>query len=68
VKLLAYAALFKQRPKGQDLPDIVIDKGFVNLPNLAEEDFFCWVLAAPLQKDALELLRGLAQHLAVYDP
>jgi SAM-dependent methyltransferase len=67
VKLLAYSALFKQRPKGQELPDIVTGKAFVNLPNLAEEDFFCWVLAPSLQKDALELLRGLAQHLAVYD-
>jgi len=67
VKLLAYSALFKQRPKGQELPDIVTGKAFVNLPNLAEEDFFCWVLASSLQKDALELLRGLAQHLAVYD-
>ena len=67
VKLLAYSALFRQRPKGQELPDIVTGKAFVNLPNLAEEDFFCWVLAASLQKDALELLRGLAQHLAVYD-
>ena len=67
VKLLAYAALFRQRPKGQELPEIITGKAFVNLPNLAEEDFFCWVLAPSLRKDALELLRGLAQHLAVYD-
>jgi hypothetical protein len=59
VKLLAYSALFKQRPKGQELPEIVTGKAFVNLPNLAEEDFFCWVLTPSLQKDALELLRGL---------
>lgn len=67
VKLLAYTALFKQRPKGQELHEIITGRAFVNLPNLAEEDFFCWVLAPPLQKDALELLRGLTQHLAVYD-
>ncbi len=67
VKLLAYAALFRQRPKGPELPEILAGKAFVNLPNLAEEDFFCWVLAPSLRKDALELLRGLAQHLAVYD-
>jgi hypothetical protein len=67
VKLLAYAALFRQKPKGQQLPEIITGKAFVNLPNLAEEDFFCWVLASSLAKDALELLRGLAQHLAVYD-
>jgi methylase of polypeptide subunit release factors len=67
VKLLAYAALFRQRPKGQELPEIITGKAFVNLPNLAEEDFFCWVFTPSLRKDALELLRGLAQHLAVYD-
>jgi methylase of polypeptide subunit release factors len=67
VKLLAYAALFRQRPKGQELPEIITGKAFVNLSNLAEEDFFCWVLTPSLRKDTLELLRGLAQHLAVYD-
>ncbi len=67
VKLLAYSALFRQRPKGQELLEIITGKAFVNLPNLAEEDFFCWVLTPSLRKDALELLRGLAQHLAVYD-
>jgi hypothetical protein len=67
VKLLAYAALFRQRPKGPELPEIITGKAFANLPNLVEEDFFCWVLSPSLRKDALELLRGLAQHLAVYD-
>jgi hypothetical protein len=67
VKLLAYVALFRQKPKGQELPEIITGKAFVNLPNLAEEDFFCWVLTPSLEKAALELLRGLAQHLAVYD-
>jgi len=67
VKLLAYTALFKKRPKGQQLSEIITGKAFTNLPNLAEEDFFCWVLAPSLEKEALELLRGLAQHLAVYD-
>ncbi|MFQ5996187.1 MAG: N-6 DNA methylase [Dehalococcoidales bacterium] len=67
VKLLAYIALFKKRPKGQQLSEIITGRAFTNLPNLAEEDFFCWVLAPSLEKEALELLRGLAQHLAVYD-
>ena len=67
VKLLAYAALFKKRPKGQQLSEIITGKAFTNLPNLAEEDFFCWVLAPSLEKEALELLRGLERHLAVYD-
>lgn len=47
VKLLAYAALFKERPKGEELREIVTGRAFVNLPNLAEEDFFCWVLSPP---------------------
>jgi len=67
VKLLAYAALFKAKPKGEELREVITGKAFVNLPNFAEEDFFCWVLASPLEKEALELLRGLAQHLAIYD-
>jgi hypothetical protein len=67
VKLLAYAALFKKHPKGQQLSEIITGKAFTNLPNLAEEDFFCWVLAPSLEKEALELLRGLERHLDVYD-
>ena len=67
MKLLAYAALFKKRPKGQQLAEIITGKAFTNLPNLAEEDFFCWVLVPSLEKEALELLRGLERHLAVYD-
>ena len=67
VKLLAYAALFKKRPKGQQLSEIITGRAFTNLPTLAEEDFFCWVLAPSLEKEALELLHGLERHLAVYD-
>jgi hypothetical protein len=67
VKLLAYSALFRGKPKGDQLREIITGKAFINLLNLAEEDFFCWVLAPSLEKEALELLRGLAQHLAVYD-
>jgi len=67
VKLLAYAALYKEHPKGQQLPEIITGKAFTNLPNLAEEDFFCWVLTPSLKDEALELLRGLERHLAVYD-
>ena len=66
-KLIAYTALFKDKPKGQELREILTGKKFTNLPNLAEEDFFCWVLMPVLDKDAVQLLQGLAQHLAVYD-
>ncbi len=66
-KLIAYASLYKQKPKGQELRGILTGKAFVNLTNLAEEDFFCWILMTSLESDAAELLQGLAQHLAVYD-
>jgi methylase of polypeptide subunit release factors len=66
-KLIAYTSLYKQKPKGQELKGILIGKAFVNLTNLAEEDFFCWILMTSLESDATELLQGLAQHLAVYD-
>ena len=66
-KLIAYTSLYKQKPKGQELRGILTGKAFVNLTNLAEEDFFCWILMPSLESEALELLQGLAQHLAVYD-
>jgi methylase of polypeptide subunit release factors len=66
-KLIAYTSLYKQKPKGQELRGILTGKAFVNLTNLAEEDFFCWILMTSLESDAVELLQGLAQHLAVYD-
>jgi len=66
-KLIAYTSLYKQKPKGQEMRGILTGKAFVNLTNLAEEDFFCWILMPSLESEALELLQGLAQHLAVYD-
>ncbi|TRZ48678.1 MAG: hypothetical protein D4S01_09895 [Dehalococcoidia bacterium] len=66
-KLIAYTSLYKQKPKGQELRGIFTGKAFVNLTNLAEEDFFCWILMPSLESEALEFLQGLAQHLAVYD-
>jgi len=66
-KLIAYTALFHQKPKGQELRDVLTGKVFNNLPNLAEEDFFCWVLMPSLNTKTNELLQGLAQYLAVYD-
>jgi type I restriction-modification system DNA methylase subunit len=66
-KLIAYTSLYKQKPKGQELKAILTGKSFINLTNLAEEDFFCWILMPSLEGEAVELLQGLAQHLAVYD-
>ena len=39
-KLIAYTSLYKQKAKGQELRGILTGKAFVNLTNLAEEDFF----------------------------
>lgn len=70
VKLIAYLALFRERPKERDEFFSILDgeafrrRGF---QNLAESDFFTWVLFFPLLSDAHSLLKGLAQHLSVYD-
>ena len=70
VKLIAYLALFREKPKDKDEFFSILDgeafrqRGF---QNLAESDFFTWVLSAPLLSDAHGLLGGLAQHLSVYD-
>jgi hypothetical protein len=66
-KLIAYASLYKQKAKGPELKGILTGKAFINLTNLAEEDFFCWILTPAFESESLELLQGLAQHLAVYD-
>lgn len=66
-KMIAYTALYKGKPKGSELPGILNGKAFTNLNNLAEEDFFCWVLMPSMHSEAMELLQGLTQHLAVYD-
>jgi hypothetical protein len=66
-KLIAYASLFKLKPKSQELRGIITGKAFGNLVNFAEEDFFCWVFLPSLENNALELIQGLSQHLAVYD-
>jgi type I restriction-modification system DNA methylase subunit len=70
VKLIAYLALFMERPKHKDEFFSILEgeafrqRGF---QNLAESDFFTWLLSAPLLSDAHGLLRGLAQHLSAYD-
>jgi hypothetical protein len=70
VKLIAYLAIFRERPKQKDEFFFILEgeafrqRGF---QNLAESDFFTWVLSSPLLNDAYGLLRGLAQHLSVYD-
>ncbi|MCL0092033.1 N-6 DNA methylase, partial [Dehalococcoidales bacterium] len=70
VKVIAYIVLFKGRPKDKGELLAILDgeafrrKGF---QNLAESDFFTWVLFPPLQSDTYNLLGGFAQHLSVYD-
>lgn len=66
-RLMAYLAIKKEPPMPDELPGLVDGAAFrrLGLPNLVEEDFFAWVLAA--KGEALSLLGGLARHLAVYD-
>lgn len=70
VKLIAYLALFRENPKSKDEFFSILDgetfrkRGF---QNLAESDFFAWLLFKPLLDDAYNILKGLAQHLSVYD-
>jgi len=69
-KVFAYIALFKAIPTEYDeLTGIVSGSVFAErgFPNLSEPDFFSWVLDGLIIKDSVRLLRGLAQHLQVYD-
>jgi len=70
VKVIAYIVLFRQKPKDRGELFAILDgeafrrKGF---QNLAEADFFTWVLSPPLYSQTYNLLGGLAEHLSVYD-
>src|SRR5713101_6880978 len=69
-KVFAYIALFREIPTDYDeLTGIVSGRAFAErgFPNLSEPDFFSWVLDNLIVKDGVRLLRGLAQHLQVYD-
>ncbi len=70
-KVLAYLALFKRHPRGaRSLTEIVDGEVFRRngLLNLAEEDFFAWVLSDAVRNDAVQLLNGMLQHLYIYSP
>jgi len=68
-RLMAYLAIVRRLPTSDELPGLVDGASFrrLGLPNLVEEDFFAWVLEGVVRQEALSLLGGLAQHLAVYD-
>lgn len=67
-RLLAYLALFRRRPKPKEMPNVVTGEAFLRLgiANLAEEDFFAWVVQEPVRRDGQALLVGLAEHLGVF--
>ena len=69
-KTFAYLALFRRPPQAEEsLTGIVSGETFQrrNLPDLAEEDFFAWVLGPSVRSQALNVLRGLVKHLSTYD-
>jgi hypothetical protein len=70
VKVLTYGALLNRRARTADeLVGIVDGSRFrqAGFLDLAEADFFAWVLAEPVRLEAVRLLRGFAQHLESYD-
>jgi len=68
VRLLAYCALFHRTPSDQQLVGTVDGRAFERLVhNLAEEDFFAWVLVEALRGGTVDLLRGLTAHVRAYD-
>jgi hypothetical protein len=68
-RTLVFAALVKRRPANTDLAGIVDGKAFrkMGFPNLAEQDFFTWVLESTIVRDVVAWMRGLSQHLITYD-
>jgi len=70
-KMLAYVSVFRRRAQDELLLGIVDGESFrarrPGLRNLAERDFFAWVLHPDVQEEASTLLRGLASHLGIYD-
>ena len=68
-RLLAYTALRGQPPPADALAGIMDGSAFgrFGISNLAEGDFFAWVLEEPIAADALSAFRGLLAHLRVYD-
>lgn len=68
-RLLAYTALQGRIPESGELAGLVDGNSFkpLGISNLVEEDFFVWVLESEIASETIRLLRGLAQHLSVYD-
>ena len=69
-KTFAYAALFPDAAQqGADLKGIVSGTAFAEqgYSNLAEEDFFTWVLHPAVRSESLEIVGTLLGRLAIYD-
>ncbi len=70
-RMLAYASVFHRRLADDELLGVVDGESFrkrrPGLRNLAESDFFSWILLPQIRGQALVLLRALSQHLNVYD-
>ncbi|MDO8586475.1 MAG: N-6 DNA methylase [Armatimonadota bacterium] len=67
-RVIAYVATQGRRPRASDLLGVVDGSAFRNLAtNLAESDFFAWVLAAETVGRARDLLAALVAHMGRYD-
>lgn len=68
-RLLAYAALRGIPPDAQTVHNIINGTAFYSqgVSNIAEHDFFSWVLLNEIRDEALTLFKRLANSLIVYD-
>jgi hypothetical protein len=67
-RLIAYVATQHHGPRAADLLRVVDGGAFARLAtNLAEADFFAWVLAPELADRTRALLAGMTAHLGRYD-
>jgi N-6 DNA Methylase len=68
-RLLAYAALRGIPDSDATVKSIITGEAFAGqgVSNIAETDFFSWVLMPDIQDEAIRLFRRLAEGLIVYD-
>ena len=70
VKLLVYVKISKGKPKQFDeIVPILFGNTFeqAGIKNFIEEDFFAWILSAPIRKQSSKIFYDLLQEIYVYD-
>ncbi len=68
VRVIAYIAAVERRPRGDEILGVVDGSSFQRIAtNLAEADFFSWVLDDAVRGQARNVLNGMVAHLGQYD-